>query len=264
MKELLIKALKAAGHIQKENFQKNLHIEQKESISSIVTQVDFLCDKVITDLISERYPDHNLLSEECGLVNHNSKYTWVIDPLDGTSNFAAGISWFGVLIALFENDLPVLAGAYLPVDDLLYIAEDGKGAFVNSKKLIMPDSVLKNSLSGFAIDYTDDTAFFEYGMEIYMFLMKNSRNIRCTNSLVDFMMVAEGKFGVEVNLFTKVWDIAAPWLIIREAGGSLNHLTDNKLVFDLSEMGISKNYPVITGSLSILAEINSGLKHQIL
>jgi myo-inositol-1(or 4)-monophosphatase len=261
MKELLISALKAAGRIQKENFKKTLFIEQKESISSIVTQVDLLCDKAITDMISQKYPDHNLLSEECGLVNINSKYTWVIDPLDGTSNYAAGIPWFGVLIALFEKDLPVLAGAYLPMDDKLYIAENGKGAFVNNEKLIMPDSVLRNSLTGFAIDYTEDPALFEYGMDIYRFLMKNSRNIRCTNSLIDFLMVAEGKLGVTVNLFTKVWDIAASWLIIKEAGGSLCLLMENELVFDLSENGIAKNYPVIAGTLPIMAEINSGLNH---
>jgi len=110
MKELLISCLKAAGKIQKENFNRKLHNEQKESISSIVTEVDLLCDKITTDLISQTYHDHTILTEETGLTSHHSKYTWVIDPLHGTSNFAAGIPWFGVLIALFENDLPVLAG----------------------------------------------------------------------------------------------------------------------------------------------------------
>jgi len=257
MKELLISCLKAAGKIQKENFNRKLHTEQKESICSIVTEVDLLCDKIITDLISQTYPDHTILTEETGLTSHHSKYTWVIDPLHGTSNFAAGIPWFGVLIALFDNDLPVLAGAYLPMDDLLYIAETGKGAFLNNQKLSIPHSLLKNSLAGFAIDYSDDTASVEYGMDIYRLLIKNARNIRCTNSLVDLMMVAEGKLGVAVNLFTKIWDIAAPWLIIKEAGGSLNHLTENEMAFDLSEKGLSKNYPVIAGSMPILSEFNS-------
>jgi myo-inositol-1(or 4)-monophosphatase len=257
MKELLISALKEAGRIQMENFNRKFHFEQKESISSIVTEVDLLCDKTITDLIFRKFPDHNILTEEGGLKSHHSKYTWVIDPLDGTSNFAAGIPWFGVLIALFENDLPVLAGAYLPVDDMLYIAESGKGAFVNNEKLVMTHSVLKNSLAGFAIDYSDDIVFIEYGMDIYRFLIKNSRNIRCTNSLVDLLMVAEGKLGVAVNMFTRVWDIAAPWLIIKEAGGSLGHLTNTELMFDLSENGLSANYPIIAGSLPMVEEIRS-------
>ena len=257
MRELLSNALKAAGRVQKENFGKTVHSEQKESISSIVTEVDLACDKIITDLILREYPEHNLLSEESGLKNNQSKYTWVIDPLDGTSNFAAGIPWFGVLIALFENDLPVLAGAYLPIDDLLYIAESGKGAFLNGKKLDMPNPLLKDSLVAFGVDYTDDADFIEQGIDLYRLLIKNTRNIRCTNSLVDLMLVAEGKLGANINLFTKIWDIAAPWLIIKEAGGALKPLFESELVFDLSENGLTANYPVIAGSLPVLAEIDN-------
>jgi myo-inositol-1(or 4)-monophosphatase len=188
-------------------------------------------------------------------VNNRSEYTWVIDPLDGTSNFAAGIPWFGVLIALFRNNRPVLAGAYLPIDDLLYVAESGKGAFLNGKKLEITDRELQNSLAGFAIDFSEDEAFVELGMKWYRFLIKNARNIRCTNSLVDLMMVAEGRWGIAINLFTKIWDIAAPWLIIREAGGYLKHLTDKELVFDLTSEGLTKNYPIVTGNKKILEKV---------
>lgn len=255
MKTLLSKALTEAGKIQKEYFRKKLSFEQKESISSIVTEVDLMCDKIITGLILQQFPNHNILTEEGGLLNNNSEFTWVIDPLDGTSNFAAGIPWFGVLIAVFKHDQPVLAGAYLPIDDLLYLAETGKGAFLNGVKLEIPVCELKNSLSGFAIDYTDDAAFVDLGMEWYRFLIKNTRNVRSTNSLVDLMLVAEGRLGLAVNLFTKIWDIAAPWLIIREAGGQLKHLTDSELIFDLSNEGLMKNYPVIAGSTSIFDQI---------
>lgn len=255
MKQTLIKALTEAGKIQRENFRKEISFEQKESISSIVTEVDLMCDKIISEIIVQQFPGHNILTEESGLVDNHSDFTWVIDPLDGTSNFAAGIPWFGVLIALFKNDLPVLAGAYLPIDDQLYIAESGKGAFLNGKKLEIPFLELKNSLAGFAIDYSDDEAFVDLGMDWYRFLIKNARNIRCTNSLVDLMLVAEGRLGVAINLFTKVWDIAAPWLIIREAGGDFRHLTDSELTFDLTNEGLTKNYPVIAGSKNILQQI---------
>ena len=107
----------------------------KESISNIVTEVDLKCDRMISDAITEKFPSHNILTEENGFRTGNSKYTCVIDPLDGTSNFAAGIPWFGVIIALFEDNLPILAGAYLPMDDSTYIAEAGKGAYGNGKKL---------------------------------------------------------------------------------------------------------------------------------
>ena len=85
----------------------------------------------------KRFPVHNIISEESGFSNRKSKYTWVIDPLDGTSNFASSIPWFGVLIALFENNIPVMGGAYLPVLNQMYIAEKGKGALLNGKPFRM-------------------------------------------------------------------------------------------------------------------------------
>jgi myo-inositol-1(or 4)-monophosphatase len=257
MQQLLINALKEAGRIQKENFYISHEIEQKGSISSIVTEVDLLCDKKIIDLIQRDFPSHNILTEESGLINNHSKFTWVIDPLDGTSNFAAGIPWFGVLIALFENDLPILAGAYLPVDDTLFFAESGQGAFVNNKNLTIKNAEMKNALVAFSADYTEDMGFMEYGLELYRYLLMNARNIRSTNSLYDFMMVAEGKLGGVVNMNTKIWDIAAPWLIINEAGGKLKHLSGHEINFDLSENGLTINYPIIAGSLPLLAEFKN-------
>lgn len=257
MKKLLISALISAGKVQKDYFRKSYHIEQKESISSIVTEVDFRCDQIISDAIRKDFPDHNILTEESGLTNKHSQYTWVVDPLDGTSNFAVGIPWFGVLIAVFENDVPILAGAYLPIDDLLYIAESGKGASCNGKRLKIENSELKNSLVGFGIDFTDDTNFLDYGLKLYRLLIINVRNIRCTNSLYDFMMFAEGSLGANINMCTKIWDIAAPWLIIREAGGALRDIYNQEIKFELNEKSIYKNYSVMAGSCSILNEIAS-------
>lgn len=260
MKELLIKALKAAGEIQKARFKSIIEIEQKESISSIVTEVDLLCDKIIKELIQTDFPEHNILTEESGLTNKNSNYTWVIDPLDGTSNFVAGIPWFGVLIALFDDNQPILAGAYLPIVDVLFWAEKGKGAYVNNEKLRIKPIELKNALAGFAIDFSDDSKFVEHGLSIYRTLLKYARNIRCTNSLVDLMMVAEGKLGITCNMQTKIWDIAAPYLIIKEAGGELDLLSDQELIFDLSENALGTNYSIVAGSASIVEELMTKLK----
>jgi myo-inositol-1(or 4)-monophosphatase len=260
VKDILINALKEAGRIQKESFYKTHGIEIKESISSIVTEVDVLCDKIISEIICQKFPSHNILTEENGLTFHHSEYTWVVDPLDGTSNYAAGIPWFGVLIALFKNDLPILAGAYLPMEDLLYFAETGKGTDLNGSKITIENVELKNSLAGFATDYSDNTDFIEYGMELYRFLVKNTRNIRCTNSLVDFMMVADGRMGGTINLFTKIWDIAAPWLILKEAGGSMKDIYNREIKFVINQENIALNYPVVAGSFSFLGEMALVLK----
>jgi myo-inositol-1(or 4)-monophosphatase len=254
MKELLIFALKEAGIIQKQYFEKVHQIQQKESISSIVTEVDLLCDKAIVENIWSNYPDHNILSEEGGFKSKNSEYTWIIDPLDGTSNFAAGIPWFGVLIALVKNNIPVLAGAYLPFDEKLYLAESGKGTLLNDRKLRMGSDQLKNVLFGFSTDFSEDINMLEQGLKYYRFLIQNTRNIRSTNSLVDMMLVAEGKLGGVLNMYTKIWDIAAPWLIIKEAGGEFI-LTDGKSPdFTTEDDVMLRNYSIITGSVSLLEE----------
>lgn len=260
MKTTLISALKAAGQIQKENFNKPTETIQKESHSSVVTETDLQSERAIMEIIGNAFPSHNILSEESGFSDKGSEYTWVIDPLDGTSNFAAGVPWFGVLIALFQNKNILMSGAYLPVYDELYFAEAGKGAFLNDKPFRMPATELKNSLFAFSTDFTDNRDYLNQGVELYTFVIQNSRNVRTTNSLVDLMYVAEGKFGGCINLFNRIWDIAAPHLIIKEAGGVVKSLYTEELDFDLSETGVTKNYPVISTAARVYDEVEPVLK----
>jgi myo-inositol-1(or 4)-monophosphatase len=257
----LTKALKAAGEIQLKNFKAFNHsVKSKESISSIVTEVDVECEAGIIEIIENAFPNHNILSEETGFKNHDSDFTWVIDPLDGTSNYVAGLPWFGVLVALLQNDKPILAGAYLPVEDKMYLAEKGKGATVNGQSINMVTLPLEQSLCAFSTDYTSNEAIFKKGLDIFGFLTQNTRNVRSTNSLVDLMMVAEGRFGGGVNMFSCIWDIAAPYLIIKEAGGTVKDINSSALDFHIGEDLIKKNYPYIAGSdlfvSKVLATIN--------
>jgi len=239
--------LKSAGNIQRQRFGETLQASRKESISSIVTEVDVSSEKIIIETIRQAFPGHNLLGEESGFKSNNSDWTWVVDPLDGTSNYAAHLPWFGVLIAVFEKQIPVLAGAYLPLEDVLYVAESGKGTYRNGQRVNLQPAELSDVLFAFSTDFTNDEAFLAKGMKWYKYILKNSRNIRSTNSLVDLMFVLEGKLGGCINLFTKIWDIAAPWLLIREAGGMLTGLDRNPVVFELSEKAMYRNYPIIAG-----------------
>jgi len=256
MKDTLESALRTSGTVLLEYFNKPVKATQKESQSSIVTEADFASDSVISGIIRKKYPSHNLISEETGFLNNNSEYTWIIDPLDGTSNFASGIPWFGILISLFRKDEPFMGGAYLPVQDILFFAEKGKGAFRNDGPMTIPDNIeLKNSLVAFSMDYTEDEVFLNKGIDIFKYIVKNTRNIRSTNSLVDFVFVAEGKFGGCINLFTKVWDIAAPLLIIEEAGGEMIDIYGNNIRFSISDRIMTMNFPVVTGSKEIVKSL---------
>lgn len=260
MKETVVDALRLSGKILLDHFNKPLNQSRKESQSSIVTEADFASDKAIRELIRKRYPGHNIISEETGFLNNGSEFTWVVDPLDGTSNFAAGIPWFGVLITLFRGRYPEIAGAYLPVSDTLYIAERGNGAFRNDNRLPqLQDKPIQDSLFSFCIDYTDDMAFLDRGMEIYRYIVRGSRNIRSTNSLIDFIYVAEGKFGGVLNLFTKIWDIAGLSLLISEAGGIMKNIYGNDLQFNLSDNIALINFPVVAGNRLIVHDLERDL-----
>jgi myo-inositol-1(or 4)-monophosphatase len=256
MEKTILSALKVSGELLLKNFGHPVDFKTKESQSSIVTKVDLKSDALIVKMISDRFPTHNIISEESGYANKHSKYTWVIDPLDGTSNFASAIPWFGVLIALFENNTPVMGGAYLPIPDLLYFAEKGKGAFKNGKPFKMIENrELKNSLFSFSVDYTDNEIVLNESINIYKKLVTASRNIRSTNSLVDFLYVAEGKFGGCINLFTRIWDISALGLILSEAGGIMKDIHAQDIKFSLNEKVTEENFAVIAGSDEIIREL---------
>jgi myo-inositol-1(or 4)-monophosphatase len=256
MKNTLIEALKISGTELVKYFGENIDFETKESQSSIVTQADLKSDSLIVTFIEKKFPFHNIISEESGYRNKNSKYTWVIDPLDGTSNFASAVPWFGTLITLFEKNMPIMAGAYLPIQDLLYFAEKGKGSSKNKAPFSIGKSQdLKNSLITFSVDFTDDVKVLDRSICIYKNLVKAARNIRSTNSLVDFLYVAEGKFGGCINLFTKVWDISGLGLIISEAGGVMKNINGDDIEFTINEKIISENFSVIVGSEEIIEEL---------
>lgn len=249
--------MKAAGTIQMKSFQNVKEVSEKESISSIVTEIDLESERKILEILEKDFPHHNILSEECGFKDRNSEYTWVIDPLDGTSNYAAGLPWFGVLIALMKGKVPVLAGAYLPVSGNLYLAESGKGTFLNNKILKMEDREIKNTLVAFSTDYTRDEQYLQKGLNLYRYLIQHTRNVRSTNCLLDLLYVAEGRLGGCINMFTCIWDIASPYLIITEAGGVFRNLDHSDIEFVIDGQNIRKNYPIITGSKTFVENLEA-------
>ncbi|MFO7924710.1 MAG: inositol monophosphatase [Bacteroidales bacterium] len=249
MKSVLIDALRASGEVLLSYFDKPLDVKYKESQSSIVTEADIECERVIIDIIQKSFPSHNIVSEEKGLIFNGSEYTWIIDPVDGTSNFAAGVPWYGALIALCMDTTPVMGGAYLPVQDDLYFAWAGEGAFKNDTPIPpIENREMKDMLFAFGVDSSDDPESFKKGVEVYKTLVTHSRNIRATNSLIDFLYVVEGKFGGVVNLNTKIWDIAPFMVMISETGGVLKGIDENDIRFVVDEKLLDKTFRVVAGS----------------
>lgn len=249
MKETLIEALQEAGKVLMNFFGKIESYQTKESQSSIVTEADLEAEKRIMEIISERFPDHNLVGEETGFRNRDSEFTWVVDPLDGTSNFAAGLPWFGVIICVLKNFSPEMTGCYLPVQNQLYFAQKGNGASLNGKPVsVSKESQLKNILAAYSLDFSAEPGKTEREALIIRRLVENVRNLRSTNCLLDFCYTAEGKLGACMNQTTRIWDIAGPALIIEEAGGVATDFHGKPFDFAITEKDYARNFEIVAAN----------------
>lgn len=262
MEKTIRKAFQEAGKILMNNFGIISDYEVKESQSSIVTKADVESEKRIIEIILENFPGHNTLGEETGFQNRNSDFTWVIDPLDGTSNFAAGLPWFGVIICVLKNSIPVMSGCFMPVQNEIYFAEKGKGATRNGKKIIVSaETNLKNILAAYSLDFSDEAGKTERETKVIGNLVKNIRNLRGTNCLIDFCYTADGKLGACINQTTKIWDIAGPGLIIEEAGGIVTDISGNQFDFSLNETNYNRNFTIVCSNKMLHNELIKLMNH---
>ncbi|NQU87233.1 MAG: inositol monophosphatase [Mariniphaga sp.] len=249
MNKIIITSLREAGKILMDHFGKILDYDIKESQSSIVTKADIAAEKEIMQIIGSNFPDHNTLGEETGFQNKGSEFTWVVDPLDGTSNFAVGLPWFGIIICVLKNYEPLMAGCYLPFYNEIYFADKGKGATLNGKSIsVSKESNLKNVLFCYGLDYSEDFSKTDREAKIFGELVKNTRNLRTANCLIDFCYTADGRIGGCINQATKIWDIAGPGLIIKEAGGLFTDTFGKPLDYSINESNYNRNFTVAGGN----------------
>jgi len=257
-RDAITRALHRGGETLLQHFGKTKSIKIKESNSSILTDADLASDKIILSILSDLPEKYNFITEETGYINNHSDYTWVVDPLDGTSNFAAGLPWFGILIALLKGRRPVQAGMYLPIDKQLYFAEKGVGAWKNNEPIRTSKAChLKDALVGYSFDHSMEPGKTTAEARLMNKIAGCARNIRSTNSLYDFCYVADGRLGAHINQTTKIWDIAAPWLVIREAGGSVCDINGQELSFTVTAGRFDRNYTIVVSGPLLQEELLS-------
>lgn len=214
---------KEAGQVIKEGFGIELNIEFKTNESNLVTQVDKAAEKVITDFIKKKYPAHSILAEESGKLTNSSEYLWVVDPLDGTTNFAHKLPIFSVSIGLQKNGVTIAGAVYDVMQDQMYSAETGSGAFVNGKKIsVSSNDILARSVlvTGFPYNIAENP---EGAFEKFVALTKASRGMRRLGSAaIDLCYVARGVFDGFWEVYLQPWDVCAGKLIVEEAGGEVS------------------------------------------
>ncbi len=221
LKETLINAAEAGSRVLEHFFNnKALQISHKEGVNNLVTEADHASEKAIIDTIKEQFPDHFILSEEVGEISSASEYKWIIDPIDGTINFAHGIPLCCVSIGIEHNGSIVMGVVYNPFLKEFYFAEKGKGASLNGNTISVSSqsSVLKSCLvTGFPYTYSD---MVNGPLECFeRFIRKGIPVRRLGSAAIDLCWVAAGRFDGFYEHHLNAWDSAAGYLIVEEAGG---------------------------------------------
>lgn len=225
----LLTTIKEAGKILQQYFQKDLIITHKEGINNLVTEADHASEKVIIESIKKDFPDHFILSEEVGEIVMDSAYKWIIDPIDGTVNFANGIPICCVSIALEYNGEMILGAVYNPFLQELFFAEKGKGSTLNGKKINVSNKteVEKSILvTGFPYTYLDMP---NSPLQIFeRFIRKGIPVRRLGSAAIDLCWVAAGRFDGFYEHKLQAWDSAAGFLMVEEAGGKVTDFTGQR------------------------------------
>ncbi|MCK5255657.1 MAG: inositol monophosphatase [Deltaproteobacteria bacterium] len=225
LKRVALKAVKEGSAILMKYFGKIKSIDYKGEIN-LVTEADQRSEEVILSIIKDSYPNHRILAEETGESGNSSSFKWIIDPLDGTTNYAHGYPCFCVSLAIEYEEEVIYGAVYDPVKDELFTAEKGKGAFINGKAIKTSSTKqLDQSLlcTGFPYDVRDDMD--SNILNFRTFLMKAQAVRRDGSAALDLCHTAAGRFDGfwEQKLFP--WDVAAGGLLVTEAGGKLTNFT---------------------------------------
>src|SRR5690348_4460123 len=225
MIDLAVRAAKAAGAILKDGIGKLHDIRYKEGEYNVVTEVDTLAEKTIIDMIKSEHPDHTFLAEESGASQEQSNHRWIIDPLDGTVNYAHGLPIFCVSIALEVNGEITTGVIYHPILDELFTVEKGKGAFLNGNKIsVSSEKDFSKTLlvTGFPYNARENP---DHCIDHFVNFLKRGRPVRRLGSAaLDLAYVASGRLDGFWEVSLNPWDVAAGSLLLTEAGGTITNM----------------------------------------
>ena len=225
MLDFAIRVARDAGRLLRDRLGSGFDVEHKGAIN-LVTEVDLASEKLIRETISTYYPRHEILAEEGGLTETQSEYRWIVDPLDGTTNYAHGYPMFCVSIALERAGETILGVVYDPMREELFSAERGLGATLNNRaiRVSKTDQLMKSILStGFPYDIrTSQLTNLDHWANFAM----NAQALRRDGAAaLDLCYVACGRFDGFWELNLSPWDTAAGTLIVTEAGGRVTNFT---------------------------------------
>lgn len=230
IKALAIEAAHQAGKLLRENFRHGHTFELKSGFRDLVTEFDRRAEEIIVSLIRKDFPEHSILTEEGSVrPTDTAPYQWIIDPIDGTTNFAHGFPFFAISIALYNEDEPLVGVVYNPIHDELFVGEAGHGAYLNGQPIrVSQTERLHESLVMTGFPY-DERLIPQHLRWWERFARKTQTLRRLGSSALALAYLAAGRADGYWELDLKPWDMAAAVLIVREAGGRVTDLQGNRL-----------------------------------
>jgi myo-inositol-1(or 4)-monophosphatase len=253
-----IDAARDAGHLLKRELAGSRRIAYKDSPTNLVTEMDARAEELIVGRLATAFPDDAVLGEERGASTGRSGRRWIIDPLDGTTNYAHGLPTFAVSIGLEVDRRVELGVVFDPNLDELFVAERGRGATVNDRPLaVSPTQTLDESLLATGFPYNIRVAK-DNNLREYAAFSIRARAVRRMGSAVLYLAwLAAGRLDGYWELRLGPWDVAAGSLLVQEAGGRVTSLTGGVLDLDAPSL-VASNGRVHDAILGVLREVRGG------
>ncbi|NJC87843.1 MAG: inositol monophosphatase [Desulfuromonas sp.] len=242
MRETLLLAAEEAGRILMEKLEAGVTVAYKGAID-LVTEADLASEQAIVAILHARHPEHDILAEEGDYGRRGADQRWIVDPLDGTTNFAHGFPWFAVSIALEVRGEIVLGAVFNPHNNELFVAERGHGATLNGRQLrVSSTDRLERALlaTGFAYDHKSNP---RNNYEQFASFQRAAQAVRRAGvASLDLACVAAGRFDGFWELKLKPWDVAAGVLLVEEAGGRVSDYAGAHMPLERGEIMASNGH----------------------
>jgi len=251
----MISVLEESGTLLKEGFGSSLMVKDKDGSNNIVTDYDFRSEELIIGRIKEMYPKHSFLAEESGMDKNDKGFRWIIDPLDGTVNFANRIPIFCVSIALEVDGQLFCGGVYNPMTSEMFTVKVGAGAFFGTEKMFVSNKASFNSsLLATGFPYHMKKSSQSILKVLTKAITKGVPIRRLGAAAIDLAYTADGRYEGFWETGLQPWDVAAGILMVRESGGSVKNFEGNE--YSLGDNSIVAGNKIVVDSLLEIVRSN--------
>jgi myo-inositol-1(or 4)-monophosphatase len=249
MLNIAVRAARRAGSIINRAALDGSGLEvRSKRMNDFVTRVDHAAEEAIIEIVRKAYPDHAVLAEESGDTAGPAEYQWIIDPLDGTTNFIHGFPQYCVSIAIRHREALTHGVIYDPLKNELFTASKGRGAFLNDRRVRVSKCIrLSDALVGTGFPFKEIAHLERYSLQLKEMMQKSAGVRRAGAAALDLAYVACGRLDAFWELGLSPWDMAAGALMIQEAGGLVGDLRGEAGYLDSGEIATAtpKVFPAL-------------------